>query len=140
MIKKISGDILYIDPPYNARQYAPNYHLLETISRYDMPEIFGKTGLRGYQDLKSSYCLKKEALITFDNLIKNANFKHIIISYSNEGIMSINDIKTVLTKYGVEKTYSMKKIPYRRYKHKPGTVKHDLYELLFYISKNKALK
>jgi adenine-specific DNA-methyltransferase len=138
LILKVSGDILYIDPPYNARQYAPNYHLLETISRYDMPTISGKTGLRGYQDLKSNYCLKKEALIAFENLIKNANFKHIILSYSTEGIMSIDEIKSVLIKYGIEETYSIKKIPYRRYKHKPGVVKHELYELLFYISKNKV--
>jgi adenine-specific DNA-methyltransferase len=139
LIQRISGDILYIDPPYNARQYAPNYHLLETISRYDMPEISGKTGLRNYQDLKSSYCLKREALITFDNLIKNADFKDIIISYSTEGIMTIDDIKSVLIRHGDEKTYCMKKLPYRRYKHKAGVVKHDLNELLFYISKNKAL-
>ncbi|MDR2375914.1 MAG: DNA adenine methylase, partial [Treponema sp.] len=45
LIKKISGDILYIDPPYNTRQYLPNYHVLETIARYDAPEISGVTGL-----------------------------------------------------------------------------------------------
>ena len=69
LIKKISGDILYIDPPYNSRQYATNYHLLETISRYDNPNIYGKTGLRPYQDLKSKYCLKREVVDTFSNLI-----------------------------------------------------------------------
>lgn len=42
LIKKVSGDILYIDPPYNSRQYLPNYHLLETIARYDEPKINGK--------------------------------------------------------------------------------------------------
>ena len=135
LIKKISGDILYIDPPYNSRQYAPNYHLLETISRYDMPKITGKTGLRNYQDIKSKYCSKREVLATFNNLIKNAKFKHIIVSYSTEGIMTINDIKTVLIQHGDTTTYRIKKIPYRRYKHKPGTVKHELHELLFYISK-----
>lgn len=135
LIYKISGDILYIDPPYNSRQYAPNYHLLETVSRYDTPEISGKTGLRNYQDIKSKYCSKREVLTTFDNLIESANFKHIVVSYSTEGIMSINDIEKVLIKHGDKSTYDLKKISYRRYKHKPGTVKHDLHELLFYISK-----
>ena len=135
LIYKISRDIIYIDPPYNSRQYAPNYHLLETVSRYDTPEISGKTGLRDYQDIKSKYCSKREVLTTFDNLIENANFKHIVVSYSTEGIMSISDIKKVLIKHGNKSTYSMKKISYRRYKHKPGAVKHDLHELLFYISK-----
>ncbi len=46
LIKRISGDILYIDPPYNSRQYAPNYHVLETISRYDSPKLSGITGMR----------------------------------------------------------------------------------------------
>ena len=135
LIKKISGDILYIDPPYNSRQYAPNYHLLETVSRYDKPKISGKTGLRDYQDIKSKYCSKREVLITFDKLINSANFKHIIVSYSTEGIMTIDDIKNILKKHGDATTYRMKKISYRRYKHKPGAVKHDLHELLFYISK-----
>jgi adenine-specific DNA-methyltransferase len=138
LIKKISGDILYIDPPYNSRQYAPNYHLLETISKYDMPSISGKTGLRDYQDLKSKYCSKQNVLKTFDQLIKNAKFENIIVSYSTEGIMSVDEIKRVLIKYGDSKTYRMKKLSYRRYKHKPGIIKHDLNELLFYVSKKYA--
>lgn len=52
--------ILYIDPPYNHRQYAPNYHLLETVARYDNPEIYGVTGMRPYDDIKSQYCVKKK--------------------------------------------------------------------------------
>lgn len=136
LMPTIKGDILYIDPPYNSRQYATNYHLLETISRYDNPDIYGKTGMRPYQDLKSKYCYKREVLKTFTDLIENANFKHIILSYSTEGIMSIEDIETVLKNYGNEKTYKLKKMPYRRYKHRAGNVEHDLHELLFYIGKN----
>ena len=44
LIEQIECDILYIDPPYNARQYITNYHLLETIARYDNPSVYGKTG------------------------------------------------------------------------------------------------
>ena len=46
---KVKGDILYLDPPYNQRQYATNYHILETIAKYDNPNIHGKTGLRDYE-------------------------------------------------------------------------------------------
>lgn len=135
LIKKISGDILYIDPPYNSRQYAPNYHLLETISRYDNPEIKGKTGIRPYKNLKSKFCVKNEVLESFSELIENANFKHIILSYSTEGIMSIGDIENTLKKNGKPETYHLVRIPYRRYKHRAGHVEHDLHELLFYIEK-----
>ena len=135
LIKEIEGDILYIDPPYNKRQYAPNYHILETISKYDNPEITGITGMRPYKNLKSKYCLVKEVVNTFSNLIENAKFKHIIFSYSTEGIMSIEEIENILKTHGKRHTYDLKKLPYRRYKHIAGNVKHDLHELLFYIEK-----
>ncbi len=57
LIKKIKGDILYLDPPYNARQYGSNYHLLNTIAKYDTFLPKGKTGLRDYY--RSYYCKKK---------------------------------------------------------------------------------
>jgi adenine-specific DNA-methyltransferase len=135
IITIIEGDILYIDPPYNSRQYGSNYHLLETISRYDNPDIYGKTGMRPYDDIKSKYCQKRHVLNEFKDLIANAKFKHIILSYSTEGIMNVEDIENILKGCGIANTYKLKKIPYRRYKHKEGDVKHDLHELLFYIQK-----
>jgi len=48
-------DILYLDPPYNERQYAPNYHILETIAKWDFPKIKGKTGMREYSEQKSDF-------------------------------------------------------------------------------------
>ncbi|MDP2672480.1 MAG: DNA adenine methylase [Nanoarchaeota archaeon] len=135
LITEIKGDILYIDPPYNSRQYLPNYHVLETISKYDNPEIYGKTGLRPYNEVKSKYCVKGKVLDEFSKLIKTANFKYIIVSYSSEGLMSEEEIKNVLTENGIKSTYMLKKIPYRRYKHTKGEVKHSLNEFLFFITK-----
>jgi len=135
LIKNISGDILYIDPPYNSRQYMPNYHLLETISKYDMPKIYGKTGLRPYSDVKSKYCVKLKVLQEFTELIENAKFKHIIVSYSSEGLMSEKNIKKVLIENGIESTYKLKCIPYRRYKHIKSDEKYNLNEFLFFITK-----
>ena len=51
-------DLLYADPPYNSREYLPNYHVLETIARYDYPEIYGVTGMRNYDNQKSVFCKK----------------------------------------------------------------------------------
>ena len=50
LASRVEGDILYLDPPYNHRQYATNYHLLETVAKYDDPKIYGKTGLRDYEN------------------------------------------------------------------------------------------
>ena len=86
LIKQISGDILYLDPPYNQRQYSSNYHILNTITQYDNFIPKGKTGLREYT--RSNYCKKGEVHNSFENLIKNANFQYIFLSYNNEGLMS----------------------------------------------------
>lgn len=135
LIKKISGDILYLDPPYNERQYLPNYHLLETIARYDNPEIKGKTGIRVYDLEKSNYCKKNKVYLELEELIKNAKFKHIIVSYNQDGLLSQNDIETILKKYGSKETYKLYEIPYKQYQNKL-TKKLDIhYEYLFYIAK-----
>ena len=113
LAKKISGDVLYLDPPYNARQYCANYHVLETISRYDSPELTGMTGLRDSSDQKSKFCSKRTVSETFDDLIKNARFKYIFLSYNNEGLMSLDIIKDIMSQYG---SYSFYTKEYRRFK------------------------
>jgi len=98
--KKVKGDILYLDPPYNHRQYAPNYHLLETIAKYDNPKIHGKTGLRDYENQKSLYCSKAQVKKAFKDLISKAKVKYIFLSYNNEGLMSLSDIKEIMSSRG----------------------------------------
>ena len=113
MIKKISGDVLYLDPPYNARQYCSNYHVLETISKLDNPKLNGKTGLRDYRDQKSAFCSKRTVAETFEDLISNADFKYIFLSYNNEGLMDLETIKSIMSKYG---KYEVRTTEYRRFK------------------------
>lgn len=135
LIKEIKGDILYIDPPYNERQYVPNYHVLETVALNDYPEIKGVTGLRDYTDKKSKYCVKKSVKEEFEELIANAKFKHIVISYSTDGIMTIEEIEAILKKHCKEDTYKLYKVPYRKYKSKHIQITDKLSELIFYIEK-----
>lgn len=113
LVREISGDVLYLDPPYNARQYCSNYHVLETIARYDNPELTGMTGLRRCNDQKSRFCSKRTVAEAFDDLIKHANFKYIFLSYNNEGLMSLDVIKEIMSKYG---EYSFFTKEYRRFK------------------------
>nr|WP_315101646.1 DNA adenine methylase [uncultured Catonella sp.] len=113
LIKKIKGDILYLDPPYNTRQYSANYHILETIAKYDNPKLSGLTGLRDYSTQKSKFCSKYTACETFNDLIKNADFKYIFLSYNNEGLMPLNTIKEIMSGYG---KYSVFTKEYKRFK------------------------
>ena len=136
LIRELEGDIIYIDPPYNARQYAPNYHLLETISRYDYPEVRGVTGMRPYDDIKSAFCIKADVLDAFESLIAHAKFNNIVMSYSTDGLMSCEQIETVLKKYGDERSYKRYDIPYRKYKSKIYKEEKLLNEIIFFIRKN----
>lgn len=113
LIHDIGGDILYLDPPYNARQYASNYHLLETIARYDSPVVYGKTGLRDSTAQKSKYSSKRTVASEFEDIIKNAQFKVIILSYNNEGLMQPETVQNIMSKYG---TYYLREKEYRRFK------------------------
>ncbi|MDR3092045.1 MAG: DNA adenine methylase [Clostridiales bacterium] len=102
LIRRVSGDVLYLDPPYNARQYCSNYHVLETISRWDNPKLTGKTGLRDSSrlDQRSAFCSKRTAAAAFDDVVANADFKYIFLSYNNEGLMSIDLIQEIMSNYG----------------------------------------
>ncbi len=113
LVKTVQGEVLYLDPPYNHRQYAPNYHILETIAKYDNPKIKGKTGLRDYSNQKSKFSQKKEVLQSFDNIIQNANVKFIFLSYNNEGLMTEEEVKTIMSKRG---KYGIFKKEYSRFK------------------------
>ena len=131
LIKEIEADILYIDPPYNHRQYSPNYHIWETVAMWDKKIRNTKTGLRNYENQKSSFCSKVKCTESFEQLIKNARSKYILFSYNSEGIMSQNTILSILSARGKVKQYVK---TYRRYKsNSNGKVKQDLKEWLFFI-------
>lgn len=111
LITRISGDILYLDPPYNSRQYGSNYHILNTIAEYKPFVPKGKTGLREYT--RSKYCSVSSVKEEFESLIRNANFKYIFLSYNNEGLMSVEDVRRIMRKYG---RYDLVQTDYQRFK------------------------
>lgn len=111
LITQISGDILYLDPPYNAREYGANYHLLNTIALYDDFIPKGKTGLRAYE--KSAWCKKGYVENALDFLLQNAQFEWIFLSYNDEGLLSLEKIEKLMKKYG---TYACVKQDYQRFK------------------------
>ena len=113
LIRQIECDVLYIDPPYNERQYAPNFHVLESLAVWDKQELSGKTGQRNYTDKKSKYCLKKESISAFYDLISNAKAKYIIVSYNNEGIIPREEILKILQSKGEVVEYTT---DYRRFR------------------------
>lgn len=84
LAKKIKADIVYIDPPYNSRQYGDAYHLLENVAEWKKPKVYGVAKKMDRSKIKSNYCTNK-ASNAFKDLIKNCNCKYIIVSYNNMG-------------------------------------------------------
>ena len=82
LINNIYSDILYIDPPYNSRQYNSSYHLLENLIKWEKPDVFGVAKKMEMKDTKSKYCTK-EAQTSFADLINLANCRYIVVSYNN---------------------------------------------------------
>lgn len=140
IINQLEGDILYLDPPYTKNQYSVQYHLLETIAKYDNPEIKGITGARDTSNQTSAFSKDGEVQIEFERLIAKAKFNHIIVSYSSAGIMSKEYIENVLKRYGKEETYKFKKFKYRKYVNYKAEKEGEHFEYLFYIEKKNKEK
>ncbi len=84
LVRKIKADIVYIDPPYNSRQYSDSYHLLENLAEWKKPEVFGVARKMDRTNLKSQYCTIK-ATKAFKDLVDNLETKYILVSYNNMG-------------------------------------------------------
>ena len=82
LVQRISADLVYIDPPYNSRQYCDAYHLLENIARWEKPDVVGVARKMDRQHIKSDYSTNK-APAALEDLIGNIDAKYILLSYNN---------------------------------------------------------
>lgn len=96
LVKRQKCDILYLDPPYNERNYSRYYHLPETISLGIEPEPKGKSGVYVYQEIESAYNRKMKATEAFEDLIKSTDAKCIIFHYTDNGIIKCDDARDIL--------------------------------------------
>lgn len=127
-------DVIYLDPPYNQRQYSANYSPLNYIAHYNKDIILkGKTALiENYN--KSNFCKKSEVKKVFTDLISGLKCNYLIISYNNEGLMSIEDFQKILLKKGMVKLY---KIKYNKFKSNQNVEKKYVEEYLWVVDTSK---
>lgn len=166
-VRRIPADVLYIDPPYNQRQYVKNYHVLEVLAELHTIDdlgayeasIYGKTGLRGFEDRLSSYCRRnargRDASCeqAFRDLVAAARAEHIVVSYSEEGILSREAIGRALAAAAGRPTYDFdrdhEEISYKRfrsdkdgarraYRVLEGRSRDEVREWLFYVHKPRT--
>ncbi|WP_279155582.1 DNA adenine methylase [Thomasclavelia cocleata] len=140
LIRKISGNILYLDPPYTITDYSSAYHLLESIAKYDYPNIGGITGRRKEINAKSKYTRKEQALINLEDLFRQAQFEHIIMSYSTQGLISIDEITKLASKFAKNHNVKVYEFPYKEYKNIRSSQKgENLKEIIIYFEKDNAI-
>ena len=114
IVEHIYADLVYLDPPYNSRQYCDSYHLLENVARWEKPEVSGVARKFDRSGLKSDYC-SINATKAFKDLVKKLNCKYILLSYNNMANKGDNrsnakildeDIMLILSKKGMTKVFS----------------------------------
>ncbi len=161
---EVRADLLYLDPPYNNRQYAANFHMFEVLVRAircdDLAAfeatIYGKTGLVPWKDKASPLCSQRgtECRDAFRSILRSIQVPRVVISYSEEGIISGDEFREMLAEYaGVAESklgHVLTEIPYRRfrsdadgrvsstgagrnYKTLPGRNENEVCEWLFHV-------
>lgn len=112
LARKISADIVYVDPPYNSRQYSRFYHVYETLINWDKPELFG-VAMKPKAANMSEYC-RARALHVFEDLVENLNSRYIIVSYNNtykskshssENKIKLEEIAGIMERIGETKIF-----------------------------------
>lgn len=126
----IEADLCYIDPPYMKRQYAANYHILETIARGDHPDAVGVSGLRPWRDQYSDFCSKVKIRDAFRKIFQSANCEHFMVSYSEDGLLKLSDLLDLFSEFG---NTTLKKVPFQRFRSNDGGKGGVVLEYLFHI-------
>lgn len=129
----ITADLCYIDPPYMKRQYAANYHILETIARGDFPEAIGKSGLRDWWDQHSKLCTKTRSTDSFKKIVGEMNCSNFLISYSEDGLLSIKQLVGIFEEFGPVR---VNEIDYMRFRSNQSLLPKSIKEYIIEVHKN----
>ena len=148
LLDEVECDIAYLDPPYNQHQYGSNYHLLNTVALWDKPEIGvkfesrhkdnGKSAIRKdwLVDRRSPYCYRKTALDSFRELISGLKARYILVSYSTDGIISLDDLLETLSDRGRLSVVTQRYKRYRVSSQRPSSRSHNV-EFVAIVDTNK---
>lgn len=143
LVRNVKADIAFIDPPYNSRQYSRFYHVLENITKWEKPELYG-VAMKPEEENMSDYC-KTKAYEAFKDLIENIQADYVVVTYNNtynskssssKNKIEYNQIVSVLESQGETKIFEQS---YKAFNTgKTELPKHK--EFLFIMKKNKSKK
>lgn len=127
---EVAADLVYLDPPYKKRQYAANYHLLETVALGDKPQTFGVSGLRDWWPQYSDFCSKLKIHDALDAIISKVDSPRIMMSYSEDGLINQSDMTNSLSRFGEVRLHEF---PHVRFRSNASSLKRDLKEFVFEV-------
>ena len=113
LVREVSADIAYVDPPYNSRQYSRFYHVYETLVEWKKPELSG-VARKPPPEHMSAYC-RNSAPEAFADLIRGLKSKYVFVSYNNTynskssssaNKIALDQIRAVLEKEGQTRMFS----------------------------------
>jgi len=142
LIRNLEGDIAYIDTPYTVTQYVSAYHIFETLAKYDSPKIKGVGGKRDRENKNSLYARRNEAKAQFEDLFRQIKFKHIIVSYSNQGLVPLEELVKLAELFAEDHKVYIERFDYQEYQNHRSSNKRNgenLNEVIIYFKKNLTI-
>ena len=117
------ADVAYLDPPYNQHPYASNYHVLNSLVLWDQPELPPPTE-RGFKaairpdwkQRRSAFNARGSALAAFASVMKTLPARHVLISYSTDGMIPLPQLLAESAEHGAVRTFHRS---YKRYRTSP---------------------
>jgi adenine-specific DNA-methyltransferase len=112
-------DLLYIDPPYNSRQYVAYYHIPEILARGwtdSAPAIRGKVGLLAGKEGRSQWSHGRRVRTLFSGLLADSGAKYALVSFNSEGHLRPEALESLLAKASKDGMVAHFDQRYRRYR------------------------
>ena len=126
----LQTDGCYLDPPYTKRQYAGNYHVLETLAREDEPLAVGDGGLRPWAEQASDFCYRRHAGQAFRETLKRLESEHVFVSYSEDGQVGEDELHSILSDFGTVKVHEQS---HTRFRSNGGVKAGRVLERLYHV-------
>lgn len=99
--RQLTADLAYIDPPYNQHSYLGNYHIWESLVRWDKPETYGIANKRiDCKTRKSDFNSKPKSIIAMQDFINKVRCPYKLVSFNNEGYLDKSTMESILAPHG----------------------------------------
>ena len=101
----LEADVAYLDPPYNQHSYLGNYHIWESLVRWDKPEVYGVACKRvDVRERKSAFNSKRRFRDALAEVVRAIRAPVLVVSFNNEGFIARPEMEALLAERGVVQT------------------------------------